>query len=1029
MKNKSLLSFGSGNHRWFLLLCLLVFGIATINAQTAQVQGTVSDDLGTMPGVTVQVKGKAGGTITDIDGKYNIEAVSGDVLIFSFIGMETLELPYKGQSVLDVRMESGAVALDAVVVVGFGTQKKESVVGSIVTAGSEEIMQAGSVTSVSQALAGILPGVSVMQDAGMPGATDANILIRGMSTWTDNSPLYLVDGVERDFNSIDPNEIESISVLKDASATAVYGIKAANGVILVTTKKGTQEKARVNASANFGIKNPTVRHNHATEYSEILEYYNVAAINEYNYSGLYKQSLIDSWADPNRDMDYYSYTFLSDAMIDKGYTQQYNVNVSGGNKFVKYFTSMGYTYDGDMFDVAKQDDFDPRTYTKRYNWRSNLDFNLTKTTKFGVKLSGDFNDWNGNKVTNSVPSGTDVSWTSKSFTDIFNTPQIGSPLVLSDGRLGFPTGAAGSNTPYGQMTSEGQYMHRTTRVYSDFLLEQNITKYLKFVGKMSLNYTRQYNSSLLLNEIYFMADPAVGTITQVGDPDAYASLPNQSAESIESYRQTMYYDARLSYTRTFADAHDVHLLGLFSRREDNRQLQFARREESWVGRATYAFKSKYMFEFNGAYNGNENWAPGMKFGFFPSGAVGWNVSEENFMKDNLSAINFLKLKYSYGIVGSDSGIGSDRFTYIQSYNQMSDVYWGWEAAGNSNYATYMEGVPANVENTWEESVKQNVGLEMRTLDSKLKIELDFYDEKRDGILMQRRTIPEMLYGNTAPKANMGKTKTHGFDLSLNYNGIINDDLSYYVTANLAMSENRVVFRDDLPNADTYKQSAGKPIGYSSAMVTTGFLENWDDIYNSTPPSNSGTMVIPGDYGIVDYNSDGVIDNDDIMPLMYPSYAANSFAFTLGVQYKNFTLHGMFNGVFNIAKTISTNYYYSMKEDNGVLNGHERDYWTPTNLDAQSMSPRMNGSSSYQYTRTDNLVRNSSYLRLRNLEFKYKFGDKTLNRLQYFNKIELYVNAQNLLTWTSLPESFDPESKTLISYPLSRTYNMGCRISF
>ncbi len=1008
-----------------IVLLLLSWSFSLLSAQNVTVSGVVSDDMGTIPGVTVQVKGQAGGTITDIDGKYTIQAASGDVLVFAFMGMETQEVAFTGQLPLNVTMTTGAIAVEELVVVGFGAQKKESVVGSIVTAGSEEIMQAGSVTSVSQALAGILPGVSVMQDAGMPGATDANILIRGMSTWTDNTPLYLVDGVERDFNSIDPNEIESISVLKDASATAVYGVKAANGVILVTTKKGANEKVRVNASANFGIKNPTVRNDHATEYSEVLEYYNQAALNEYNYGALYKQSLIDAWADPNRDMDYYSYVFLSDMMIDKGYTQQYNINVSGGNKFVKYFTSLGYTYDGDMFDVEEQDDFDPRTYTKRYNWRSNLDFNLTKTTKFGVKLSGDFNDWNGNKVTNSVPTGADANWTSASFTSIFNTPQIGTPPVLSDGRLGFPTGGSGSNTPYGLMTSEGQYQTRTTRVYSDFLLEQDITKHLKFVAKMSLNYTRQYKNSLLLNEIYFEADPSLGTITQVGDPDAYASLPVQSSEWINTYRQTLYYDGRLSYTRTFADAHDVHLLGLFSRREDNQKLEFARREESWVARATYAYKSRYMFEFNGAYNGNENWAPGMKYGFFPSGAIGWNVSEEAFMKNNLPGINFLKLKYSVGLVGSDSGIGSDRFTYIQSYSQMDNVYWGWDAAGNSDYITYMEGSPANAENTWEESLKQNIGLEFRILDSKLKTEFDLYDEKRSGIIMQRNTIPEMLYGNTAPKANLGETKTHGFDLSVTYNGIVNEDLSYYVTGNLAMSENRVVFRDDLPNADEYKQSAGKPIGYNTAMQTTGFLESWDDVFNSTPAENAGTLVIPGDYGVLDYNSDGIINNDDLIPMKYPTYASNSFAFTLGVQYKNFSLHGMFNGVFNIAKTIPTNYYYSMKEGDGVLNGHERDYWTSDNLDAQSISPRLTG----WYIRTDNMVLNSSFLRLRNLELKYNLADRTLDRMKYFSKVELYVNAQNLMTWTSLPESFDPESKTLISYPLSRTYNMGCRISF
>jgi len=1015
----------------FCFLTLLFMFISfSVYAQRITLTGNVkgADDNEPIPGATIMIKGQTVGSITDLDGNYTLPVQTGDVLIFSFVGMKTQEIEFIGQETLDVVLESDVVALGEVMVVAFGRQKKASVVGSIVQATSEEIMQAGSVSSVSQALAGILPGVSVMQVAGMPGATDANILIRGVSSWAGNTPLYLVDGVERDFNQIDPNEIASISVLKDASATAVYGVKAANGVILVTTKRGSDQGVRVNASVNIGVKVPTVKNDHATEYAEVLRYYNTAAMNDYNYSALITQKVIDAWADPNRDLDYYSYVFLSDLLIDKGYTKQYNVNASGGNERVAYFTSFGYHHDGDMFDIAEKKDFDPRTYQKRYNWRSNLDFNLTKSTKLGVNLSGDFRDWNGNKVTSEVPSGADASWTSKSFTDIFNTPQVGAPPLLSDGRLGFPTGAAGANTPYGKMTSEGQFLQRTTRVYSDIVLDQDITKHLKFTGKLSLNYTRLYNSNITLNEIYFEADPFIGEIRQIGDPDAYASIPRQSSESIGSYRQTLYYDLRLSYSRTFNENHDVHMLALVSRREDNQGLQFSRREESWVGRATYAFKSRYMFEFNGAYNGNENWAPGKKFGFFPSGAIGWNVSEEQFMKNNLPQINFFKIKYSYGIVGSDNGIGNDRFTYISSYDQMNNIYWGYGAAGRGDYLTYQEGVPANPNNTWEESVKQNLGFEFRFLKSRLKTEIDLYDEKRDGIIMQRRTIHVMMFGNEPPRANLGQTKTHGFDVSVNYIGNFTDDFSYYLNANLSMSENRVVFRDDLPKTPEYQKAYGKPIGYNTATVTTEFLQDWDDVYNSTVSGQSADIIIPGDYGVLDYNADGVINNEDLIPILNPSYGANSFAFSLGFEYKSFSILMRFNGVFNIAKTISNNYYYSLKEDGDVVNGHERDYWSIDNPDASSMSPRLSAGG-YQYTRSDNLVRDSKYLRFRNLELKYTAGKGVKDKLVYFKNLEIYINGQNLLTWSGLPDSFDPESRTLISYPISRTYNIGCRASF
>ena len=385
--------------------------------------------------------------------------------------MQTKVFTYKGQKTLNVTLSENSELLEEVVVVGYGQQKKESVVGSITQAKGEDLLRAGNVTTVSEALTGIMSGVSTMQAAGQPGSTAANILIRGQSTWTDSSPLFVVDGVERDFNDLDPNEIESISVLKDASATAVYGVKAANGVILITTKQGAKGKTKINFSANFGIKSPTIDTDYITDYPTNLRHHNLALINENSFSKLHTQEEIARWEDPNRDMDYYSYTNFINYLLTNGQSQAYNLNISGGNDFVKYFTSFGYNYDGDIFDIKKQSEFDPRTYQKRYNWRSNLDFNLTKTTKFSVKLSGDVKDWNGNYITKSTNGGMGAG-NGDDLSRLYQFAMVGAPPINSEGLIGTEPNTPSNPNYWAMMEKEGQWMRRSNRLYSDFILKQ-----------------------------------------------------------------------------------------------------------------------------------------------------------------------------------------------------------------------------------------------------------------------------------------------------------------------------------------------------------------------------------------------------------------------------------------------------------------------------------------------------------------------------------------------------------------------------
>lgn len=1037
-----------------LLLLFLFSAIAlSASAQSKIISGTIkdSDGLG-LPGVTVIVKGTATGTVSNVEGEYSLslDDASGVRLIYSFIGFEAMEVEVGNRTLIDVEMKTSTELLDDVIVVGYGTQKKSTVVGSITQTKGEELLKAGSVTTVSEALTGLLPGVSTMQAAGQPGSTDATILIRGQSTWTSNKPLYMVDGVERDFNNLDPNEIETISVLKDASATAVYGVKGANGVILVTTKTGLKGKPKINFSSNWGMKDPTIDTDYASDFATNLEYLNMARMNDRDYEGLSPASYIARWRDPAyADNPYYQYTSFINELLGKGFTQQYNLNISGGNDFVTYFTSFGYNYDGDIFDLEEQPEFDPRTYQHRFNWRTNLDFNFTKTTKFSVKLSGDMTNWNGNPMTQGSSDGTAAGGGSM-MQRIYAAPLLYAPPVFEDGRLGMDNDNSINVNYLGQMEREGSTQKKKNRLYTDFILKQNITKDLVATGKLSYNYSRNYKTTISKQwdnaPIYYWIPSSDGYTPdrdENGDiiinPDSDrnddwenpASLEN---EAIDGYSSDIYYELSLSYHHRFGN-HDVSGLGLFQRRTRKNNAQFPRYEESWVGRVTYAFKDKYLFEANGAYNGNENFAPGKRFGFFPSVAVGWVVSEESFMKDNVSFVDFFKIRYSYGTVGSDNGLGSQRFPYLSSfersqlrmdYGYIPNIYGSNNSAG---LYIMSEGQPPVLDVTWETAIKQNLGFEMNFLKNRLNTAIDLFDEKRKDILMQRNTIP-VWYGNDTPYANIGETKNHGFEVELSWADQINRNFSYWAKGNVSISENRIVNRDDPAPKAEYRKEAGKSIGWTSGYQSMGLLQNWDDVYVATPASELSSFM-PGDMVYNDFNADGIIDLNDMVAIGNPSYASKSYSISAGLTYKAFTLSAMLNGMFGLSKAISNNYLYAYETNSSVgfmlKNNEQKDAWTPWNTDTDVPVLHTTSSKYYGARSTYNL-RNSSFLRLRNVELKYRIPTDILKRTNFFEMVEFYVNGNNLYTWQKLPSAFDPEAKKLEVYPITRRYNVGLRFT-
>ncbi|MEN0049440.1 MAG: TonB-dependent receptor [Bacteroidota bacterium] len=1027
-------TISNGRYLFSLLIMLGIF-CSSVSAQT--ITGTVTGDtegIGLI-GVNILEKGTANGAVSDFDGNFTISVNSPDaVLVFSYTGYITQEINVNNRTSVDVLLKEDITSLDQVVVVGFGAQKKATVVGSVTQAKGEELVRAGSVPTLSEALTGTMPGITTMQAAGQPGSTQSNILIRGQSTWAagGNSPLFLVDGVERDFNDLDPNEVETITVLKDASATAVFGVKAANGVILVTTKRGSKGKAKVNYSMTFGIKEPTMNTDYYADYPTTLENFNIAAMNDRDYGRLVPQSLIDTWRDPNRDRDFYTYTTWINELLTNGTAQQHNLNISGGNDFVSYFTSFGYQFDGDIFDMNKQEDFDPRTYQRRYTWRTNLDFNFSKSTQFKVGLYGNFKNWNGNVITQGTNNGIRQG-NGDSFTRIWQTPLIGPTPILDDGRLTTEQGAV-VQPNFRRMEREGQWSRRSNTLYTDFTLSQEITKHFRASAKFSYNALQGYQNVIRQNVLFYFPNGDNTDWIQEGDPNLVAPPPVVQAENIRESNNSLYYEVRLNYNQSFGN-HNVSAMGLFNRRRAQNGVQFPRFEESWVGRATYGYKNKYLLEFNGAYNGNENWAPGFRFGFFPSLAGGWVISEEDFVKDNLPFLEFLKIRYSYGEIGSDQGIGNNRFIYLSQYETSpnnggsGEIYYGDPIINYGAGGVLIEGAPAVLNNTWETSVKQDLALEFAVLKDRLQGSIEFFDEKRQGILMQRRTVAPW-FGNQAPFANIGETKNHGIDFELKWFGTIGRNVDYFLRGNVSLTESRIINRDDPPNTVDHQKEAGKPIGWQSAFLENGLYQSWDDVYNSTASLYSNDLK-PGQFEYVDYNGDGIINDFDRVPIKDPSFMTKSFAFSFGFNYKGFGFHAMFNGAFGIAKALDNIYLYEYESAGStqwqLINNEQRDAWSFDNPNGVHPALSVAGNdhdtqlSTYSYREAD-------FLRLRSLEVKYNFGQSLRDKIRIFNSLELFVNGNNLLTWSNLPDEFDPEQQSLRVYPITKRYNFGLRAS-
>lgn len=803
---------------------VMLLSIGSFNVYAAgdsgprKITGVVLDNSGIpVVGANVVLEGsKNFGTMTDIDGRFSIEVPGSGRLLISCIGFENQKISLKPtQSNYSIILSENATLLDDVVVVGYGVQKKESVVGAISQVQGESLVNSG-ISNITNAISGKLSGVTTLQSSGQPGQNDAEIIIRGVSSFNNSSPLVLVDGVERDFASIDPNEVENISVLKDASATAVFGAKGANGVIIVTTKSGKEGKPTMNISVSQGFATPINTPSHVDGY-QTMSLLNVARMNDQQFEGLSSQQVLKEYQHPSTRLNALRYPdvdWFKEMTKPFASTTNANFNISGGSKFVKYFASVGYVHEGSIFKSFHDDKVDSGYKYDRFNFRTNVDFNVTRTTKVSFKLGGNV----GIKNKPQPQGGDDQMWLAVFGASTTKYPMYYPSWVLKEvPDLDYPNSSEDRllseadqsvYNPYYQMM-KGSFIQLTdNKLFSDLIINQKldfITRGLSVQGKVSLS--TYYKYSTLRTEYnrpsYVLDFNKVGTDAnpwrRTGDDGyVFTQAPiytNAGNELQGGYYLDLYYDLSLNYNRSFGN-HNVTGLFLFNRQEQDKGSSFPYYNEALVARATYDYSHKYLLEFNMGYTGSERFAPSNRFGFFPSGAVGWVVTQEKFMEPLKPYLSKLKFRFSMGLVGSD--YANNRWLYISEYSKDSNGH-------------IVEDKAANLSAQWEQAFKKDLGIEMGFFNNDLTFNVDLFDEYRDKMLISVSNNTPIWLGTSSKELNKGAIKKHGIEVEVDYNKKIAKDWIIRAGGNFSFNENRIVYTDDAPFALNHQRAVGAPM--------------------------------------------------------------------------------------------------------------------------------------------------------------------------------------------------------------------------
>lgn len=1022
------------------------------------VSGQILDEQGnSVIGAHVIVKDTSIGMVADLDGRFTINVPSTEsVLVVTMLGYATQEIPVGQRTFIDIVLASDNMKIDDVVVVAYGSQKKETLTGAISSVSTDDLLVTP-VSDVSNVLAGKMTGVATVQTTGQPGKSDASIYIRGVgSLSTDaSSPLILVDGVERDFSSIDANEIESLTVLKDASSTAVFGVRGANGVILVTTRRGTVGAPSISVTSTFGVQIPSSYLSQASSY-DYARMFNQKQDNDGTtaYFSDYALEAYRTGSDPIMYPD----NDWGDIIFNEAFVQtQNNVNISGGSEDVRYFISMGYMFqDG----ILKQvEDYNNNYQYNRYNFRSNLDFKLTETTTMKLNVGATIgatqepgsynsgNDGNGWMMVNlwSLPwagpglvDGVRTLVTTSTAPSLFNTNSI------RDGYFNF----------YGQGYQNEYDIDLTLDV--DITQDlSSITKGLTFGAKGSFDNnlylkkdrTSSYYYGIYEHQIVYYASQLDNSGLDITHPDydkTYVFTPlSTTTAGVLPYSESSSRDRnwsmefRLNYARSFGE-HDVTGLLLYTQSQDyyptysGSSLDYTyipRSYNGYVGRVTYGYKDRYLVEVNAGYNGSENFAPGSRYGLFPSMSLGYVVSEENFMK-NQDVISFLKLRGSVGKVGNDSS--SSRFIYMDGvWTNIATYYYGNENTSGTD--VYTLGSTGNADVTWETSTKYNAGIDLTLFNGNLTFAADVFYEHRKDILMMPNSSTDII-GTAMTNLNIGEVENKGYELMLGYRDIRPSGFSYNINATMSFARNKILYMDELYTGYDYKNQTGNPVGYFTDVYNYERLYQESDfidgVLNPALPQPN-TTVYPGDCKYTDMNNDGVVDDNDKMTTGYSTTPEYMFGLNADFNYRGFNLSLQFSGAAHVSRQMLVEYRipFTNAGNRGLIDYFVDDCWTSTNTSATY--PRISETSESWNSEDSTLwMADAKYIRLKTASIGYTFSNAPRLEKVGIKALSVKLSGYNLLTFSPLTFQ-DPEALTTNdgAYPLVKTFDLGINLKF
>jgi len=1011
----------------FSILLILLQSVAAYAWQGSQstAKGVVVDvQKMPLPGVNVYIKGTTQGTITDRDGKYTL-SVSGTntVLVFSFIGYKTQEVIVGEQSTINVTLEESVTNLDELVVVGYGQQKRESVVAALSTITATGLKQTPA-SNLGIALAGRLPGLTVLQRSGVPGGEAMEFYIRGRSTVNGQQPLTLVDGVERDFRALDPREVETITILKDASATAVYGVRGANGVIMITTRRGKAGKPVIDVTAEQSWQAPTRLPEMVSAYDYALLRNQVETQNGrnpiYNDYALERYRLGDK-----RDL-YPVRNFVDEFMRDAFPMERVNVNVSGGSDKMRYFTTVGYLYQEGIFRTEKfsEYNYDPKSKANRVNFRSNFDIDLTPTLKMFLNVSGYMQKKNDPVI---VPNNSaylnDVAGYSIVIGSLIQTPNNYHNDKTPDGEV-LTTSLKGgniNNVPYGMLNRSGFRNTQTNQVTATLGVDQN----LDFITQgLSAKVVVSYDAFSSNQQVRQRTFQLYEVMKDAAAPDSVSYSPTGtminsplSDSQYQSFNNLFNIDASINYARSFG-VHDVSGMLLFNRYQRVINIDLPYNYIGFVGRATYGYARRYLGEINFGYNGSEQFAPGHKMGFFPSVSLGWVMSEEGFMQQAAPWLTFAKLRVSYGQVGNDNMNGS-RFAFLTLWNGSYESQIG------------------NTELKWEKANKYNIGLETSFFND-FSFDADFFYEKRNNILISADgLVPTGVFGTGGvynsgiiPKVNAGEIENKGFELTFGYQKSINSDCRIDIRLNSAFNRNKVLYLSEVLYPEDYAyrlRSTGFRIGQNFGYETAGFFNTQQEILDWYDQSELGATPKLGDLKYKDKNGDGIINDKDQVPIGNPEVPEWTFGGAFSFQYKSFDFSMMWQGVAARSYLLTGQKIW---ETNNFNEWH-KEAWSQERYDKglKITYPRLEPGSNASKLAADFWYADGSYIRLKNVELGYTLPEKLSKKINA-SSIRFYVNGLNLLTFDNYPVKYqDPEQNNELLYPVFKAYNVGLNISF